>query len=56
MTFSDLIRLSPRLWLLLCLWLVGGVLPNMYVAGQPTPHHAGIPTPLHSRRSIADKR
>jgi hypothetical protein len=41
MTFSDLIRLSPRLWLLLCLWLVGGVLPNMYVAGQPTPHHAG---------------
>lgn len=41
MTFSDLIRLSPRLWLLLCLWLVGGVIPNVYVAGQPTPHHAG---------------
>jgi hypothetical protein len=32
MTFSDLIRLSPRLWLLLCLWLVGGALPNVYVA------------------------
>ena len=31
MTFSDLIRLSPRLWLLLCLWLVGGVIPNVYV-------------------------
>jgi ligand-binding sensor domain-containing protein len=41
MTFSDLIRLSPRLWLLLYLWLVGGVLPNECVAGQPTPHHAG---------------
>jgi ligand-binding sensor domain-containing protein/signal transduction histidine kinase len=41
MTFSDLIRSSPRLWLLLCLWLVGGVLPSVCVGGQPTPHHGG---------------
>ena len=41
MTFSDLIRLSPRLSLLLCLWLVGGVLPHVCVAGQPTSQHAG---------------
>src|ERR1700758_5351854 len=28
----SLIRLSPRLWLLLCLWLFGGVLPHACVA------------------------
>jgi ligand-binding sensor domain-containing protein/signal transduction histidine kinase len=41
MTFSDRIRLSPRLWLLLSLWLVGGVLPHVCMAGHPTPHQAG---------------
>jgi Two component regulator propeller len=37
-----LIRLSPRLWLLQFLWLFGGVLPSVCVAGQPTPHEAGL--------------
>jgi ligand-binding sensor domain-containing protein/signal transduction histidine kinase len=41
MTFSGLIRLSPRLRLLLCLWLVGGAFPNVSVAGPQTPQHAG---------------
>jgi ligand-binding sensor domain-containing protein/signal transduction histidine kinase len=37
----SLIRLTPRLWLLLFLWLFGGVLPHACVAGQSTPQHAG---------------
>ena len=41
MTSSDLIRLSPRVWLLLCLWFVNGVIPNVCGAGQSTPQHAG---------------
>jgi ligand-binding sensor domain-containing protein/signal transduction histidine kinase len=50
MDFSDLIRLSPRLWLLICLCLVGGVLPNVCVAGQPTPHHAGSQVNINAQR------
>jgi ligand-binding sensor domain-containing protein/signal transduction histidine kinase len=41
MTSSDLIRLSPRVWLLLCLWFVNVVIPNVCGAGQSTPQHAG---------------
>src|SRR5450432_608742 len=41
MTFSDRIRLSSRPWLLLSLCLVGGVLPNVCVAGQAIPYNAG---------------
>jgi hypothetical protein len=42
MAISDLVRGSPRRWLLLCLWLVGGAVPGVCVAGQPNPHYAEL--------------
>src|SRR5690348_1225111 len=42
MTISDLIRLNPRPWLILCLWLVGDGVPSLCVADQPAPHGAGL--------------
>jgi len=42
MAFSDRMRLNPRLWLHLCLWLSCGALPNFCVAYQPTPHNANL--------------
>ncbi len=42
MALSDRIRLNPRLWLHLCLWLSCGALPSPCVAYQSTPHHAAL--------------
>src|SRR6266436_912200 len=42
MALSDRIRLNPRLWLHLCLWLSCGTLPSPCVAYQSTPHHADL--------------
>ena len=42
MTISDLIRLSSRPWLLLCLWSVGGAVAGVSVAGRPTPRYEEI--------------
>src|SRR2546423_15095417 len=42
MANSDLVRVSPRPWLLLCLWSVGGALPGVCVAGRPAPHYAEL--------------
>jgi hypothetical protein len=42
MAISDLVRVSPRPWLLLCLWSVGGALPGACVAGRPAPHYAEL--------------
>ena len=41
MASSDVIRLSPRLWLFLGVCLVGSTVPGMWVAAQPALHHAG---------------
>ena len=41
MASSDVIRLSPRLWLLLGVCLVGSAVPGVWVADQADPHHAG---------------
>ncbi len=42
MALSYRIRLNPRLWLHLCLWLSCGTLPSPCVAYQSTPHHADL--------------
>jgi signal transduction histidine kinase/ligand-binding sensor domain-containing protein len=42
MTISDLIRLSARPWLLLCLLSVSGAVPGVCVAERPTPQSAEL--------------
>ena len=42
MTISDPIRWSPRPWLLLCLWSVGGAVPSLCVAERPVPNDTEV--------------
>src|SRR5580700_698287 len=42
MALSDQMRLKPRLWLHLCLWLSCGTLPSLCAAYQPTPHNTDL--------------
>src|SRR5271154_6000126 len=49
MAISDLIQPYPRLHFVLCLCLVGGLIPSQCVADPPSPHKTGLQVSINSQ-------